>query len=287
VPNPGTTDPAELRARFLSAGGIAAAHNIVLLPDRLETPLNRLWSVGATRRLPANLTLDLDYTSKHTSNIPVTVRVNLVDATGQRPLTSKYAGITLWGDFGDATFRALLATLRYEGSRMRGSASYSLGWARSEFRALSTSDLPDSSAYRMQRSEGDERHRLVVVGAARLPFGLQLSTIGVAASPRPFLVTADPTGDSNQNLAADDDAPDGTRTHRPRGWEHWYRTIDVRLARSATIGGGHLMVTAEGFNVLNTGNHADYRSTFGASDFGAPIVDYARRQVQLGVRYSF
>ena len=283
VPNPGTTDPGELRTIARSGGGTQVPPNIVLLPDRLEAPASRQWSMGGTRWVGEHLALDMDYSDKRTSNLPVTVRVNLRNASGQRPLTSRYGGITLWGDFGDARFRAVLTTLRYERARTRVSAAYTLGWARSDFRALSTSDLPDSSSYRMQQSEGDERHRVVVVATTTLPFSIQLSTITIAASPRPFLVAG---SDVNQNLLQDDDAADGTRTHRPRGWEHWYRTIDVRLARAVAVKGGHLTITAEAFNVLNTSNHAEYRSAAGTSDFGEPIGDYARRQVQLGIRFS-
>jgi hypothetical protein len=286
VSNPGTTDPDTLRELLRSGRGALVPPELTLLPDRLETPVTRQWSVGATRWVGDRLALDMDFTDKHTRNVPVTVRLNLRDpVTGQRSLTPRYGAITLWGDFGDARFRAVLTSIRYEGTRTRASVTYTRGWARSDFRALSTSDLPDSGAYRIQRSEGDERHRVVVVGSTTLPFSLQLSTIAIAASPRPFLVAA--ATDVNQNQQLDDDAPDGTRTHRPGGWEHWYRTIDLRLSMPVSLGRGQLSITAEAFNVLNTSNHAEYRNTIGESDFAEPIGDYARRQVQLGVRYGF
>ena len=136
----------------------------------------------------------------------------------------------------------------------------------------------------MQRSEGNERHRLVVSGMTRLPFGVEMSTIAIVASPRPFLVT---TGiDVGQN-GLQDDWPNGVRTHRRDGWEHWYRTLDVRVSKSISTGHGRVSVVADIFNVFNTANHAEYQPNASLSEYGEPAGDFARRQAQVGVRYSF
>jgi hypothetical protein len=283
--NPGTTDPAVLRSR-VAANPAAAIPNLVLLPDRLETPANHQWSVGIGQRLSDHLVLTVDYVHQHLTNLPVTVLANTVNAaTGQRPLTSRYGSINLWGDFGDAQFRGLLTSLTFDHGPTRGNLAYTLGWAESEFGAASTSDYPDSASYSMQRSIADERHRVVLSGLTEFPFGLQLSAIAVAASPSPFLAIVGT--DVNQNTIPYDDWPNGIRTWRREGWDHWYRTVDIRLSKAFSLPRGLLLVTADVFNVVNWANHSEYQSRQDLLDFAEPVGDYARRQAQVGVRYEF
>ena len=283
--NPGTTDPAVLRARVL-ANRPAAAAALTLLPDRLETPANRQWSVGIGHRFSDQLALDVQYVHQHMTNLPVTVVGNRLDTlTRQRPLTNRYGNLTLWGSFGDAKYRAVLVSLIFNRGPTHLSAAYTLGWAESEFGTLSTSAYPDSTTYSMQRSDGDERHRLVVSGLTDLPLGLQCSAIAVAASPRPFSVTVGT--DVNQNDSNNDDWPNGILTWRRDGWDDWYRTIDVRLGKSFPLPRGQLIATVDVFNLFNWANHSEFRSKQTATDFTAPIGDYLRRQAQVGVRYEF
>ena len=282
---PGTTDPAELRRRVL-AGGINSAPNLVLLPDRLETPSNRQWSLGIGSRLSEHTTLNVDYLDQHLRDVYVTVRENVADpVTRVRPLTARYGDILLWGDFGDATYRGVLTSLVFDRAATHLTAAYTLSWSRSEFGQVMNSDYPDSADYGMQRSEADERHRLVLSGVMDIPFAMQLSGIAVLASPRPFLVISGP--DVNLNGTNADDWPSGQRTAYRGGSNNWYRTLDLRLAKSIHIGQGALAITADIFNVLNTANHSEYQGTENLPHYGHAIGDYARRQAQLGARYSF
>jgi hypothetical protein len=93
--------------------------------------------------------------------------------------------------------------------------------------------------------------------------------------------------DVNRNGNAVDDWPNGVRTHRRTGWDHWYRTVDLRLGKTFPMPQGRLTVTAEAFNVFNWANHADYQGDASLLNYGEPDGDYARRQAQLGVRYQF
>jgi hypothetical protein len=284
-PNPATTDPEELRRRILT-GQNATPPNIFLLKDRLEAPANHQWSVGVGHQLTDRLALNLDYLNQRVTNSPVSLTMNLAHpVTRDRPLTSKFGNIVVYDDFGDARFDALLLSLTYDRRPTRLNFGYTLGWAHSEFGDFTTNDYPDSSAYNLQRSEGDERHRFVLSGLTQLPFGLELSGIAILASPRPFLVTVG--SDVNQNGSPSDDWPDGVRTTRQNGWSHWYRTIDLRLGKSFLMPHGSLIVTAEVFNLLSWANHSEYQATQNLLDYGAPVGDYARRQVQLGLRYQF
>jgi hypothetical protein len=282
--NPGTTDPEELRRRVL-ANPNTTPQNIVLLKDHLETPANHEWSVGAGHQLTDRLAINLDYLNQRVRNAPVTLTRNL-PVGGIRPLTSRYGNITVWDDFGDARFDALLVSMTYDRRPTRLNFGYTLGWAHSEFGDFTTNDYPDSAAYNLQRSEGDERHRFVLSGVTQLPFGLELSGIAILASPRPFLVSAG--SDVNHNGSPSDDWPDGIRTLRRDGWDHWYRTLDLRLGKPILMPHGSLTVTAEVFNLLSSANHSEYQAAASSpNDYGTPVGDYARRQAQLGLRYQF
>jgi outer membrane receptor protein involved in Fe transport len=284
-PNPGTTDPEELRRRVLS-GSITTAQNITLLKDRLETPANHQWSVGAGHQLTERVAINLDYINQRVKHAPVTITENLPSpATGTRPITSRFGNISVWNDFGDASFDALLFSLTYARNSTRLNFGYTLGWADSEFGDFTTNDYPDSAAYDLQRSENDERHRFVLSGLTELPFGLELSGITIIASPRPFLVIVG--RDVNQNGSRSDDWPGGIRTMRQDGWSHWYRTVDLRLAKSFVMPHGWLTVTAEMFNMLSWANHSEYQATESLTGYGDPAADYTRRQAQLGIRYQF
>ena len=283
--NPGTTDPAELRRR-VAAGTSPTPSNIILMKDHLHAPESHQWSIGAGRRVGDRVAVNVDYVNQRTKHLYVTVPANLPPRSGApRPITNRYGTITIWDDFGDATFDAVLTSITYDRSPTRLSLAYTLGWARSEFGELTVSDYADSAAYAMQRSEGDERHRIVLSGLTTLPFGLEGSILAIVASPRPFLVGAG--SDVNQNGSDTDDWPNGVRTYRRDGWAHWYRTIDLRLARALPFGRGHLTATAEVFNLLNSANHAEYQAVASLLDYGEPIGDFARRAGQLGVRYRF
>jgi hypothetical protein len=282
-PNPGTTDPAELRRRVATS---ATPPNIVLLKDRLETPASYQWSIGAGHQLSDRMTVNVDYVHQHVKNAYVSIIANLPDsATRQRPITARYGNMTIFDDFGDAKSRAVLIALTYDRRPTRLNVAYTLGWAESEFADATTSDYPDAAAYTMQRSETDERHRLVVSGFSQLPFGLDFSGIAIIASPRPFLATVG--ADINGNDSRADDWPNGVRTHRRDGWDHWYRTVDLRLGRSFPVPGGRIDVTAEVFNVFSWANHSEYQATERLLDYGEAVGDYARRQAQLGMRYQF
>lgn len=282
IQNPGTTDPAVLRDSIARGGVTPRPANIVLIKDRMETPRNRQWSVGLGHQLLQGLAINVDYLEQRLTNAHVTVRANQI-VNGQRPITSRFGDIFIWDDFGDARFRALLASVTYDRGASRLIVAYTLGWAETEFGDFTTSDYPTAAAYTMQRSEGDERHRLVVSGFTAIPFGLDFSGMAIVASPRPFLAFAGPqvTGTFS------DDWPNGTRTHRRSGWDHWYRTVDVRLGKRFRVPQGHLTVTAEVFNLLNWANHAEYEGNASLLDYGEPVGDYARRQGQIGLRYSF
>jgi len=62
---------------------------------------------------------------------------------------------------------------------------------------------------------------------------------------------------------------------------------DVRFSKSISTARGRISVIADIFNVFNTANHAEYQPNAALPDYGEPAGDFARRQAQVGLRYSF
>jgi hypothetical protein len=277
--NPGTTDPQVLRDR-VAAGTGTARPSAVLLKDDLQTPVNRQWSVGLGHRLLDRIAVNVDYLSQRVEHVYVSVVTNK-GPSGTRPISPRFGDITLWDDFGDARYRALLTSVTYDRAPTRLTVAYTLSHAESEFGEFTLSDYADSSSYVMQRSEGDERHRIAVSALRRLPYSMDVSLLGIIASPRPFLVTMGVDG--NNNGTDLDDWPEGLRTSRRSGWAHWYRSLDLRLTRRIT----HVDVTAEMFNVFNTTNYSDYQAIQSALGYAEPVGDFPHRQGQIGLRWRF
>jgi hypothetical protein len=293
--NPGTTDPDVLRERVTS-GTVATTPALILVKDRMETPKNTQWSVGVGRQLTPSIGLNLDYIDQRMSNLYVRVNPNYFNTTTRaRALTPRFGDITLWDDFGRATFRGVIAQGLFQRDRTRVNLAYTLGWYEADFDGSLANVFPFRSSYDMQRTSGDERHRLVLSEVSAIPFGFTLSTIATVASPRPVATTLGQ--DTNNDNVFTDDFIDGSRTVRPsNSWRNWYRTVDLRLARPIfTARGRKLSTSLEVFNLFNSKNVATYGSrqfpaTAGAAQLGnfmQPISAFAARQAQLGVRADF
>jgi hypothetical protein len=297
--NPGTVDPEELRARVLSGSGTAVPPSIILLPNRIELPENRQWSVGFGVELTQGVSLNVDYIDQDVRHLFTVVNLNWLDLSqspARRVLSAEYGNIMAWGDDARARYRAVLASLSFHpDTNLRLTLAHTLGSAKAEW---DDENVPVPAAmatqfYVMQRTTGDERHRFVISGIWSLPHGLGLSAIATVASPRPY--RAGIGQDVNQNNLQEDDWIDGSRfALPPNTWSHWYRVVDVRLTKAIDLGRGlRLSVIAEGFNLLNAENYAGYfgvqRSASGAlrPDFGTPSGVFGTRQIQLGSRLEF
>lgn len=297
-PNPGTTDPSVLRARVL-AGGNSAAPSIVLLPNKMESPENRQWSVGIGTQPGRAWAINMDFVYHDVSKVLASVNLNWVDVAQtprRRALSSSYGNIIAWGDFTRGRYRSLLTSIRYSpDTSTRITLAHTLASARAEWDEENV-QVPAGAAgdfYSMQRISGDERHRFVLSAIWMLRYGVGISTVATLGSPRPYRTYAGQ--DANQNNFTDDDWIDGRRYALPSsGWKSWYRMVDLRLAKAfAMRGGTRLSVTAEAFNLFNTENYSGY---FGVQkdatgqlreDFGTPSGIFATRQLQIGSRLEF
>jgi hypothetical protein len=265
----------------------------------MDVPENRQWSVGVGAQLTRRVALNVDYIDQHVRHLYAPVNLNWQDASttpSKRVLSSAYGNITAWGDFAQARYRALLTTVSYNrDTTLRLTLAHTLGSAKADWDVV-TNAVPVTVAsqyYVMQRTSNDERNRFVVSGSALLRYGLGLSAIATAASPRPYRTNLGQ--DLNKNIAVDDDWIDGSRYRVPADtWKNWYRVLDLRLTRKIGVArGAQLAVIAEAFNVFNSQNYSGYfgtqRTATGVPrpDFGTPSGILATRQVQVGSKVQF
>ena len=296
--NPGTIDPRELRARVVAGDVASNRPQVVLIPNRMESPQNRQWSLGVGAQVTRALTLNLDYIDQDVRKVAAPVNVNWLDRSQTSPkrvLSEAHGNIIVHGDFSRAKYRALLTSLSFSpDSSLQLRLAHTLGSAKAEWDVENT-QVPAGAAeqfYAMQRTSGDERHRVVLSGMWQLPAGFSVSTIATAASPRPYKTWVGV--DLNKNNLLEDDWIDGKRYRVPSAaWENWYRMVDVRVTKAFGIGrGARLSITAEAFNLFNTENYAGYfgvqRDPTGARpDFGTPSGIFATRQLQFGSKLHF
>jgi hypothetical protein len=161
-------------------------------------------------------------------------------------------------------------------------------------------------------SNQDERHRLVVSGIIRLPYGIQWSNILTAASARPYTpvcsFSGSPTGcpENSQGVpeifGAVDDGPGGSRTFNTDGYRAGPRgslrgdptfSWDTRIAKIfkfEKLGkNSELELLFEVFNLTNKANYGqNYNDNIDSSNFRTPInIVTPPRQGQFGVRFHF
>ena len=295
ITNPGTNDPAVLRQMVIT-GGVSSTPNLSLVSRSMKVPSTNMSSVGVGHQLNDNLAVNVDYVDQRSKNLYVNMAVNPRFGTNPRRLTPRFGNITLWDDFGEATFQALTLGTTYDATTeenrpLRASVAYTLGFYKSSFENFG--GWTDPTFFTMQSSSGDERHRLVLSGMTPLPFGFEMSGVAIVATPSRFVAIQG--RDINQNGLTNDDFVDaGQRAIRPDGgWDIWYRTVDLRLARGFPVPGGEASLSIEVFNLLNTVNWSGFGGTQTDQagnpllSYGQPTGTYAPRQLQAGIRYKF
>jgi hypothetical protein len=298
--NPGTTDPAVLRARVIA--GQSGSPAPILIKHDMKTPHSRQMSVGVGHQFTSELGLNLDYVRQHMDNLYVQRNPNYLDKTvtpNRRRLTPNYGDIVLWDDIGQSDYSAVLMQGTWQRNATRVNLAYTLGWYQGDFDTAALPNFAYPFLFSRQATTGDERHRLVLSEVSPIPFGFMLSSIATFASPRPYL-TIDGRDINLDNITSDDYvggtvSSTGIRTSRPsNAWENWYRTVDLRLARPLYERGGRkVSVSGEVFNVFNWNNNLSYGGTqftaAGATvpSFGVATGAYAARQAQVGMRVDW
>jgi len=298
--NPGTTDPAVLRARVIA--GVSGSPAPILIKHDMKTPHSQQWSLGLGHQLTNDLGINVDYVRQHMDNLYVQRNPNYLDKSvtpNRRRLTSAYGDIVLWDDIGKSDYSAVLVQSTWQRRETRVNLAYTLGWYEGDFDLAALPNFSYQFLFDRQRTSGDERHRIVLSEVTPIPLGFMLSSMTTIASPRPF-VTIDGRDVNLDNITTDDYiggtvGATGNRTTMPANtWANWYRTVDVRLARPLyTRGGKKVSLSAEVFNLFNWNNHLSYGGTqytatgTPVASFGVPTGSFSARQGQVGMRVDW
>jgi hypothetical protein len=298
--NPGTTDPAVLRARVIA--GQSGSPAPILIKHDMKTPHSIQGSFGIGHQFTNELGLNLDFVRQHLENLYVQRNPNYLDKTvtpNRRKLTPAYGDIVLWDDIGQSDFSAVLLQSTWQRKQTRVNLAYTLGWYEGNFDTAALPNFALPFLFDQQRTTGDERHRVVLSTVSPIPFGFMFSAVSTIASPRPYL-TIDGRDINLDNITGDDYVggtltSTGTRTQRPaNAWKNWYRTVDLRLARPLyNVNGRKVSLSAEVFNAFNWKNTLNYGGTqFNASgvpvpSYGLPVSAFAGRQGQVGARVDW
>lgn len=303
ISNPGTMDVAALRAQVI-AGTVPSTPNIVLVKNKMESPENRQMSIGVGHQFSDDLALNVDYVHQDVRHLYNRLNANYLETAPPPPntrvLTSNYGDIVLWDDFARAKYDAVMVAVNYRRGRLLSNLAYTLGFAKADYDAVTAPAFAFRSAYNMQRTAGDERHRIVLSEVADLAWlgGVQVAGIITLASPRPFNAFIGQDLNFDNDFSDDffpDGSPSGERTFRPASsWKNWYRNVDLRLGKSLfTTQGSTVRLTAEVFNVFNTDNVASYggrqKTAAGVdiTNFQQPTGAFGARRAQVGARLEF
>ena len=299
--NPGTKDPAVLRARVIA--GSSGSPAPILIKDDMQTPHSRQMSLGIGHQFTPAFGFNIDYVRQHMDNLYVTRNPNYLDKTvtpNARKLTAAYGDIILWDDIGQSDYSAVLIQATYQKNKTRFNFAYTGGWYEGNFDAGNVSTAyAYPFLFDQQATTGDEHHRFVLSQVSPIPLGFMLSSVTTIASPRPFLTT-DGRDINLDNITGDDYIggavnASGIRTTRPiNSFSNWYRTVDMRLARQLFADGNRkVSFSAEVFNLFNWNNVLSFGSTqftstgTAVASFGLPTGSYQARQGQVGMRVEW
>ncbi len=298
--NPGTIDPAVLRARVIA--GLSGSPAPILVKTDMKTPHSIQMSLGVGHQLTSEFGLNVDYVRQHMDNLYVQRNPNYLDKSvtpSVRKLTAAYGDIVLWDDVGKSDYSAVLLQGTWQRRKARVNIAYTLGWYEGDFDTAALPNFTYQFLFNRQRTTGDERHRFVLSDVLPIPFGFTFSSISTFASPRPFL-SIDGRDINLNNITGDDytggtPTTSGIRTARPSNtWNNWYRTVDLRLARPLfDWNGKKVSVSAEVFNVFNFNNNLSYGATqftatgTAVASYGIPTGAYGARQGQVGMRFEW
>ncbi|HKY20188.1 MAG TPA: TonB-dependent receptor [Vicinamibacterales bacterium] len=286
---------------------LIAAVPAVTLPslttmDRgLQNAYSRQMSVELERQLGSAATVSVGYQYVRGSHLIVQVNQNVPtcaatgDNNGCRP-NSAYANNNQYSSIGTSNYHGLhLSFVQRPGTwgHLRVSYSYSKSMNDVGENFFNSPVDPTDISKDWGRSDDDQRHRLVVSGAASLPFRFQLSSALQAYSALPFNITSGLTtvqGTAGRPMVA------GNFIERNAGVGSHFFTLSARLSRSFTVSRTlELEGVAEAFNLTNRRNNLTRNTNFGPGAYpSSPLPAFGQitavgepRAFQFGARLRF
>lgn len=289
-------------------------------PDALVNPHTDRATIGVEREILPSWFLAVDLVTAHTVDIDRNLDLNAPSvfvrtAAGQTrsaaaadatrpiaPVANGYRRVLVTVNSGESKYDALQLNLNKSFS---GDAALLLSWTWSHTRNNVEQDAPggDPNDFNQLDAEWansvlDQRHRVVLSGWARVPFGFAVGGAAMLASGRPFNIT---TGADNNGDAATADRPviGGQVVGRNTGKGSSIFDLSLFLSREFALKGAvRLELRAEGFNLTNHLNVVGRNGVYGNAANGVPLATFGTRlggisnvdpgrQVQFQARLMF
>ena len=275
--------------------------NVTTMDPGIESGVGRQFDLQIERQFASRTTVHAAYIHLSGEGILMSRNVNVPTLTAAEAAARNVANLgrpdptvgnnSQYQSIGRSDYDGLTLALRHTGGRWGSHrASYTLSKALDNagnaFFSSPQNNFDVDDDY--GRSDNDQRHRLVLSGAAEIRWGLELSYIFSAASAPPFNIQTggDRNGDTTVN-----DRPAGVARNTGEGFAS--AALDLRIGRQFAVGRGHSVeLTVDGFNVLNQTNYLIPNNVIGTGTtpsptFGRPTAAGDPRQLQVGARWSF
>lgn len=284
----------------LIASGIAPNPEIYLIENDTRVPETVQANVGVRRRIGDQWLGSLTFARNRSRHGFSYIFGNRnPDGSCCAAVPGNFGNVLLSTDDKDAWYRSMFVTAEkpYSGGNGWGmTIAYTYAEAEETGGDLFSLDYPTIADYPRHPTAADERHRLVVSTIVGLPRDFTLSALVTLGSGTGYTIIDQTggTGFGDVRYGYYEGRPEKRSFVVPDAWA--YRSVDVRLEKSLSVGQGELSLTAEALNLFDYENY-DPLSYNGIipppdvapnEDFGLPtqLVEPGRR-LQLGVSYSF
>ena len=282
-----------------------------LAPD-LTDPQNHVAHVGYAHQLTATTAVSLDYTHSEIRNDLRSLNINPI-VNGRRVLANDLqrvfgipdvlSAVNIKSSINKARYDAMTVKYQQRASRVTIQAHYTIAGSYAYGGSTGSrggASVPQDAFEPLARGEwgptgADERHRVVAIGVFDLAYGIQLSPVFQAATPRPYNLTAgaDLNADGNNNDRYIDPAT-GKQASINAARGDKTVVLDLRSTKFFSLTGERKVgVFVELFKLFNRANFGgSYTGNARSSNFRLPSggfipgIGYAR-QVQLGARFLF
>ncbi|HYK41856.1 MAG TPA: TonB-dependent receptor, partial [Thermoanaerobaculia bacterium] len=263
-------------------------------PDELVNPRSQVITVGAERELAKGLFVGMDYVHQHLDDIDRTVDLNapapfdrtapgqsrsVAQANATRPILPVNGGVrqvNVLMNLGEADYNGLQTQLRYQGTKLNATVSYTLSKATNTTEPDGNGFGPnDGNIARLGEVERgpsvlDQRHRAVIALSYLLPYGVRVGTLTSVASARPFNAT---TGVDNNGDGVNNDRPvvDGQVIGKSAFRGSPTTDVAAFIEAPVKLGAATVVLRLDGFNLTNHGNYLGRGQTvYGNTDTASP-----------------
>jgi hypothetical protein len=275
--------------------------NLTAMDRNLQNAYSRQAGVEIEHQLGVNMTMSVGYQYLRGLKLLMSINQNVPAcvATGTnngcRP-NPDYANNNQYSAAGESNYHGLHVSFVQRPAQWGGyRVSYTLSKSMNnvgEFFFSSPIDPFDLSKD-WGRSDNDQRHRLVINGAMRAPYGFQISALMQAYAAPPYNITS---GVTTIQGTAGRPIVDGSFIERNAGIGNRYFNLSLRVDRSFQISRRvQLQALVEGFNLTNHHNVLTRNTNFGSGAYPsnpAPNFDQITalaepRSLQFGMRVRF